>query len=270
MDELKRRGPPAGEGPEGWASRHEDAMNIFNLLHRYGLDTRLDIVDGSRVRVTLTERAVEGAEPKVTDILIRTRTTHSRLSGFESSVVTAARRLLGREHPALRAWFEQMGEVPVKLEDTARSRESLGEAIHRAIRTMCDSDLSVIQWHAITALHPQDWTRFLDDSVQSIARVEAQAREEGQPLFQRDVGLTLHRYWSTAPFNRLQDIDRNWVEGERRTEGERLALLALAKACAATDVAEFIWGWTAYLCRPEGGAPAGEPEAQSVDSPEVV
>jgi hypothetical protein len=243
-------------------------MTILHLLRKHQLVLQIERVGIPSERKP--EKVNGFLRVRIIDEAVTPAQTHEHLlegylapDSLERIVAIAMRKVLPR-HPAFRDWLDSKGNVRVDIADT--SIEYCGEALHTAMRKLCDSPQSSLQWNAVHHMHPDDWSTLLAKTRELLIKLKAESKN-GQPL-RRDVGLALKELWREAP-GELYGTYRSGrtAEGKKahaRTDLEKFALLTMAQSCACTEDDEFTWGWTGYLCT-EATEPAPA-QAENVES----
>lgn len=233
-------------------------MNIIPHLRDFNLSLQIDEVELPLKRHP--DRLFTHVRVRVTDSTPLTPTvyewTHLASSAPKTLEELAVRTLVAQapRHPALKSWREVQGHTPVLMREPVI--EHCGEAIHTAMRKLCDSPQSTIQWHAIHHMHAEDWSDLLAETRQVLRAAVAEAAPN--PVTRRVVGMRLKSTWQETCLALSRYEDRE------RTALQDFALLALGNAVAAGDTDEFVWSWTGYLCEDiETDTETGEQQASA-------
>lgn len=150
----------------------------------------------------------------------------------------------------LQQWYAFRGQTPVELEKYAM--DSLGEAMHTALRKLADSKQSVITWNALHHVHPDDRAKVWDTARD----VLTEAFEAGTPVIRRALAATLRDRIIGALNGSARDsvTDRNG-KPEDRTDAQAFALRMLIAGCEMTALEEWMWGWLGYVVKDAQPAP---------------
>jgi hypothetical protein len=227
-------------------------MNILNALKQAQVDW-----DICPVEVTQPSRRTPGASFMVSQV--RVRLTQADGYSVEELVpqsdgsmsitellLTALRNKLPN-HPVFQKWLESRGHVPVVLTPDSLG-EGLGECLHVALRKAVDTPESVVQWNAVHHLAPEDWSTILRLVREEVSQVQSERNAAGKALHRYHVGCAIRK----ALTERLREARRQ--EGveprsvRQRTGSEVFAMRAFEASCASTDLQDYVWGWTYFLC----------------------
>lgn len=248
-------------------------MTLASDLRKNGIDWCIDVVDTelvsrnsatpgvvhqvSKLRVQLTDTAAAqstGTSPKTVEYLLDPQSNWE----LERVLMLAMRKCLAA-HPVYLRWMGGKGHGPAVLRTDCLD-ESLGECLHTALRKGCDGPMSAIQWNAIHHLAPADWAQLLDMTREAVRKVAQDASRAKNALTRWSVGLAIKEVFT----DRMDEVrNRGYaqtLQNPKRTEMETFALLCLHQSCCETEIDEYVWGWTSYLCE-DPPAPVAVPES---------
>lgn len=196
-----------------------------------------------RIRVQLTDVGSDSDRVTVSELF----STSTQTKGVEELLARTMRKHFPK-HPVFLSWMQSRGHCPVTI-DSDLLKSGLGECLHTALRKAVDGPQSVLQWNAIHYLMYQDWHQLLEMTREEIKKTMALTVEKCTSLTYYNVGMAIRE----AFVSRMEEVTYRGFDktGKKpdRTEMQAQALRTLDAACELTDNQDFVWGWTAYLCK---------------------
>lgn len=145
-------------------------------------------------------------------------------------------------HPLYTQWLKQRGNHPTQLVDGVL--ECLPEAIHTAMRKLCDSSQSVITWSAMYVLHAKDAKAFYASCKAFFEKMMPQGTHENR----RNLAIDFRAHVLAFLDDHIGEV--RVQERKRESAGAHERLFALTALCAAfklTDIDEWSWGVLGYV-----------------------
>ena len=201
---------------------------------------------GRRIRVRLTDLNDQNSDRQS---LVYLSKSDDEALNVESLLALALKENMP-DHPVFLAWRKQHGHEPVNITQEDLTIANLGAGLHTALRKATDSQQSIIQWNAINHLLDEDWHHLLMIICEEITKkIERVNTGKTSRLTRYQVGMAIKKACCT----RFEDVSHRYdtqldcfVE---RTDLQKFALQSFEVSCKITEDQDFVWAWTAYICR---------------------
>lgn len=150
-------------------------------------------------------------------------------------------------HVLLQRWELHESGMPTRLGHPG-VLDCLPEAMHTALRKLCDSNESVLTWNALHHMHWQDCQALWSAAREVLQECFANDSSPARRVVAERLSLRLARCLELRQREREVGKDAGTKEGMReRTASESFALLTMLMGVRMTSMEEWMWGWLGYV-----------------------
>jgi tRNA A37 threonylcarbamoyladenosine synthetase subunit TsaC/SUA5/YrdC len=152
------------------------------------------------------------------------------------------------KHPALLAWLDSKGNVPVQLAMQTEDLEYIGEPVHTALRKLAHTQSSAITYTSLHRIASEDRIAIWG----AVAKVVREAFDKQSPPLRRALAKAVRDEVLRVLKNRNHSVyedDQGRIVEYTRTDEQAFALNMLHAGCELTDMAEWMWGWLGYVVK---------------------
>lgn len=162
-----------------------------------------------------------------------------------SRMLALALREHFKGHPMLERWERHESGLRTKLA-YPEVLGNLPEAMHTALRKLCDSNESVLTWNALHHMHSQDCRALWDTAREALEACFANNASPPRRVVAERLAQMLMRCLELR--QREREVRDEAGEGVReRTDSEAFALLTMLMGVRSTSMEEWMWGWLGYV-----------------------